>query len=175
MGEHGTYDTITEEFLGTFLAKYGEAWKESSGAEMADLCAEDVIWDDAGLPEPARKPAEVAEFIRYNFKLFPDIRFESPDPPAIAVDAKTAYLKWILRGTNTGPIDPPGFAATGRTVEVPGLDEYRFRDGRLAHYRSYYNLHEMLTQLGLTPSSESKTFKALVRLQRLRSRLTNWL
>ncbi len=171
MDDHGGYDTITADFLDGFLAKYESAWKESSGAEIADLCAEDVVWDDAALPEPARGPAEVAEFIRFNFRVFPDLLFEVPDPPAIGADGKTAYLKWVLKGTNTGPIDPPGFAATGRRVEVPGVDEYRFRNGLLAHYRCYYNMQEMLVQLGLTPSRDSRMFDTLVRLQRLKSRL----
>jgi steroid delta-isomerase-like uncharacterized protein len=170
MEEDGTFDTITTDFLENFIAKYDRAWKESSGAEMAALCTEDVIWDDAALPEPAHGPAGVAEWIRYNFQVYPDIRYEAPDPPALSVDARTAYLKWILLGTNTGPIDPPGFAATGREVEVPGIDEYRFRDGLLAHYRSYFDVHGMLTQLGLTPARGSRTFKTLVRLQRLRNR-----
>jgi hypothetical protein len=82
-----------------------------------------------------------------------------------------AYFKWILRGTNTGAIDPPGFAATGRSVEVPGVDEYRFRDGLLAHYRAYYDMHDMLTQFGLTPARDSTMFKTLVRLQRVQKRI----
>lgn len=171
MEKLASYDKITPDFLEAFLAKYDEAWKSSSGSEMAALCSENVIWDDPALAEPAHGPIEVAEYIRWNFTVYPNLRFEAPDPPAISVDGKLAYLRWILKGTNTGPIDPPGFAATGRSVEVPGVDEYRFRDGLLARYHAYYDMHDMLTQLGVTPARDSRMFKTVTRLQRVRMRI----
>jgi steroid delta-isomerase-like uncharacterized protein len=170
MVERDQYDTITTEFLDSFLEGYGAAWAAGDGQQMAALCAPDVVWVDAAWPEPARGPDEVARIIEWNFIGVPDLHFEADEPPAISADGKTAYLRWVLKGTNTGPIDPPGFAATGRSLDVPGLDEYRFRDGLLAHYEAYYNQLPLLRQIGVVPTHESRLWPVLMRLQHLSAR-----
>jgi ketosteroid isomerase-like protein len=38
-----------------------------------------------------------------------------------------------------GIVDPPGFAPTGRGMRVDGVDLWRMRDERIAHYRAFYD------------------------------------
>ena len=71
-----------------------------------------------------------------------------------------------MRGTNTGPIDPPGFAPTGRGIEIEGVDLWTMRDGRIAVYRAFYDFNALAVQLGLAPGPGSRAQKAAVRLQR---------
>jgi hypothetical protein len=74
-------------------------------------------------------------------------------------------------GTNTGPLDPPGFAPTGKSFVVDGVDHWWFRDGLVERYRADYDLNGALRQLGLVPQTGSRGEKALVFLQRFASRL----
>ncbi|RSL16047.1 carboxymethylenebutenolidase [Edaphobacter aggregans] len=51
----------------------------------------------------------------------------------------TVEMPWIL----------PGIAPTGRHVEVPLVAIVRFRDGKLAHERVYWDQASVLKQIGL--------------------------
>ena len=70
-------------------------------------------------------------------------------------------------GTNTGPLDPPGFAPTGRAIDVHGMDLVTHADGRIADYRAFYDMQGLAQQLGLVPAPGSRGQRALVGLQRL--------
>jgi hypothetical protein len=76
-----------------------------------------------------------------------------------------------MLGTNTGPIDPPGFAPTGRSVDIEGVDHWWFRDGLVARYRADYDSLGMLRQLGLMAPAGSALERLMVKLQRLGARL----
>jgi ketosteroid isomerase-like protein len=165
MADSEEYDTITTGFLEAFMGKLRDAGWDAE--KMSALLAPDIIWVDPSLPEPARSPGEVAEFIDSSNVGFPDLRFEAVAPPAMSTDATTVYLPWMMRGTNTGRIDPPGLKPTGRSIELPGVDEYRFRDGKLAHYAGYYDRYSLLNQLGLMPPVGGSAERLLVRLKNL--------
>jgi hypothetical protein len=74
---------------------------------------------------------------------------------------------WRMTGTNTGPIDPPGFAATGRSIDLEGVDHWWFREGLIARYRADYDSLGLMRQLGLMPASGSTPEKAIASLQRV--------
>lgn len=159
------YDTVTVVLLAAHMERLRDAgW---DGEKMSALLSPDIVWIDPALPEPARTPEEVAEFIEWSNVGFPDLRFEAVQAPAISTDAKTVYLRWVMKGTNTGRIDPPGLAPTGRSIELPGVDEYRFRDGKLAHYVGYYDRYSLLHQLGLMPPVGGSAERFLVKLRNL--------
>lgn len=164
-------DTIEAEFLREFGDRYLRAWNDHDPRAVAGCVAEDVIWIDPALPEPARGRAEVAEFVVTGNVAFPDYRFEEPAPPAIAGDGLTAYVPWRMSGTNTGPIDPPGFAPTGKRFAIDGIDVWQFRDGLIWRYRAVYDFTELGRQLGLMPPRGGAFERASVLAQRLRSRL----
>ena len=100
--------------MSDFTARYSAAWNACDTAAMAELITEDIVWADPALPQPARGVAEVQEFMRASFRGFPDLHFGEPDPPQIAVSGDVVFWAWYMEGTHRGPIDPPGFAATGR-------------------------------------------------------------
>ena len=76
-------------------------------------------------------------------------------------------MPWRMTGTNTGSFDPPGFAPTGRPVDLTGIDVLRFRDGLIWRYRSVNNYSEIARQLGLAFSRNGMAEKTAVRAQRL--------
>jgi len=76
-----------------------------------------------------------------------------------------------MRGMMTGLLDPPGFAPTGRAMEIEGVDLWTMRDGRIARYRAFYDMNEVARQLGIAPASGSRAERAMVWLQRVQARL----
>jgi predicted ester cyclase len=109
--------------------------------------------------------------VRQSVAAFPDMTFSEPGDPAIAEGSRAAYVPWLMTGTNTGPIDPPGFAPTGKRIEVKGFDVWQFRDGLIWRYEAIYDFSAMVRQLGLLPPRGGFAERAMARAQRLRSRL----
>ena len=59
------------------------------------------------------------------------------------------YIHYRMKGTNTGPYgDMP---ATGKAMDVMGVDIIRFQDGKAAEHWGYMEEMKMMTQLGLMP------------------------
>jgi predicted ester cyclase len=103
---------------------------------------------------------------------FPDLRFDETDDPHLSVAGAKVAWRWRMRGTNTGPIEPPGFAPTGRAIEIEGVDLWTMRDGRIARYRAFYDFNALAIQLGLAPAPGSRMEKGAVALQRVGARVT---
>ncbi|WP_097195095.1 hypothetical protein [Blastococcus aggregatus] len=58
-------------------------------------------------------------------------------------------------------------AATGRRIDVEGVDMYVFRGDRVCRYQASYDTGTVARQLGLLPAHDSRTERVLVLLQRL--------
>ena len=159
------------EWLREFGERYVAAWNSGDPAGVAACAHEDVVWIDPALAEPAIGRDSVADFVRSSVAAFPDLAFSEPGEPAIADDSLAAYVPWLMTATNTGPIDPPGLAATGRSIEVKGFDIWQFRDGLIWRYEAIYDVSAMARQLGLLPPRGGFAERAMVGAQRLRSRL----
>jgi steroid delta-isomerase-like uncharacterized protein len=158
--------------LREFAERYAAAWNGRDTDAMAQLITDDVVWADPALPEAARGIAEVQEFMRTSFRAFPDLRFSEPDPPALAASGDVVLWAWHMEGTHRGVIEPPGFAPTGRTIDVDGVDLWRMRDDRIARYRAFYDMNDVARQLGIVPPPGSRAERGLVALQRIQARLS---
>ena len=158
--------------LRALVELYLAAWNGCDTQAMAQLITEDIVWADPALPEPLHGVAEVQEFMRTSFRVFPDLTFGEPEPAALAADGNEAMWAWTMRGTHRGAIDPPGFAPTGRTMLVQGVDRWTLRDGRIARYRAFYDMSDLARQLGIMPEAGSRAERAMAALQRLQALLT---
>jgi steroid delta-isomerase-like uncharacterized protein len=166
--------TVETFALEAFVERYSAAWNGRDASAMDALVTDDVVWFDPALPQPARGKAAVRTFMEDSWRSFPDLRFSEPDPPFLVEQGDRVAWAWRMRGTFCGaPIDPPGFAPTGRTMDVPGIDEWVMRDGRIAHYRAYYDANDLARQLGIVPERGSGAERAMVALQRIQARLLN--
>ncbi|HEX6619773.1 MAG TPA: ester cyclase [Solirubrobacteraceae bacterium] len=157
--------------LDTFCARYLAAWNDHDPGAMGDLITEDIVWEDPALPGPARGVAAVQEFMRGSWVAFPDLRFDETDSPHCTAAGDQVAWRWRMRGTMSGPLEPPGFAATGRSMEVEGVDLWTMREGRIARYRAFYDLNDLARQLAIAPPPGSRAERAMVRLQRLQARM----
>lgn len=155
-----------------FVDRYVEAWNGCDAEAMTDLITEDIVWADPAMAEPACGIPAVQEFMHSSFRAFPDLRFTEPDPPVLALTGDVVLWAWHMQGTHSGVIDPPGFAPTGRTMRVDGIDQWKMRDGRIARYRAYYDMNDVARQLGIVPAPGSRAERGMVVLQRLQARLS---
>jgi steroid delta-isomerase-like uncharacterized protein len=158
-----------QEFVRWFAQQWVDAWNAHDGARLLELCTEDTVWEDPAVPEPIGR-AEVPRFLEETWSMFPDLRFETPEPALAAVHGDSGALVWRLLGTMLGD-SPQGFAPTGKQVDVPGIDLYDFRDGKLKRYRTLYDVTTLGRQMGLVPPAGHPSEKVLVKVQRLRMKL----
>jgi|SRR3954447_3858714 len=158
--------------LAQFCARYLAAWNGHDATAMADLVTDDIVWADPALPGPIRGVPAVQEFMRTAWVTFPDLRFDESDEPHCTFEGPRVAWRWRMRGTMTGPIEPPGFAPTGRAMEVEGVDLWAMRDGRIARARAYYDMNDIARQLGLAPAPGSAGEKAAAAMQRALARVT---
>jgi steroid delta-isomerase-like uncharacterized protein len=157
--------------LAAFIERYSAAWNGRDAEAMAPLLTQDIVWHDPALPAPAHGIPAVQGFMRMSWDAFPDLRFSEPDPPFLVVNGDDIAWSWRMQGTMRGELDPPGFAPTGQAMDVTGVDLWRMRDGRIAHYQAFYDMNQVAVQLGLAPAPGSGMEKMAVRLQRLQARL----
>lgn len=157
--------------LEQFTQRYVAAWNGCDTDAMAELLTEDITWVDPALPEPARGIPAVQDFMRMSFQIFPDLKFSEPDPPHLTVTGDHVAWAWTMGGTFRGPIDPPGFAPTGRRMQVDGIDIWTMHDGRIANYRAFYDMNDMVRQLGILPEPGSRAERMTAALQRFQVRL----
>ena len=161
---------IDREFLQDFTERWQRAWNDHDPDAVAALCTEDVEFFDPAIGT-VRGRAAVADWVRACVLAFPDYRFTEPEPPYLAEDGSKAIMPWLMTGTHTGPIEPPGFAPTHRSFELSGVDHWEFRDGLVARYRADYDSMGLARDLGLVPPRGSRAERAMVRLQRAGARL----
>jgi steroid delta-isomerase-like uncharacterized protein len=69
-------------------------------------------------------------------------------------DGDTFADEWTFTGTNTGPFRLPDgieVPATGKQVEIKGMELVEVRDGRIVVDNLYYDFMAAVLQLGLVP------------------------
>jgi len=162
--------TLDRDFVEDFGRQWADAWERRDGKALGELCTEDIEFFDPAIGTVHGRAA-VAEWVDGCARAFPDYRFEETERPYISPDEPKVIFPWRMVATNTGPIDPPGFAATGRSIVIDGVDHWWFRDGLVARYRADYDSMGVSRQLGLMPERGSKMEKRMAALQRLGSRL----
>jgi steroid delta-isomerase-like uncharacterized protein len=160
---------LDDRFAREFAERYGDALNSHDADLFDELVTPDVVWLDPALPEPARGVEDVKDFLRRSWVAFPDLRFTAGrtwlDPHEDSV-----CWAWRMQGTHRGPIEPPGFAPTGRAIDIDGIDVWDFADGRIGRYRAYYDMAELARQLGVMPPPGSRGERVGVMLQRAQAR-----
>jgi steroid delta-isomerase-like uncharacterized protein len=160
---------LDERFAREFAERYVEAWNSHDAHRIEPLVIRDVVWLDPALPEPARGVEEVKDHMRSAWVAFPDLHF-TPGPLWLDPHEDSMSWSWRMEGTHDGPLDPPGFAPTGRRIDVDGIDVWDFEDGRIRRYRAYYDMADLARQLGVMPTPGSRGERVGVLVQRAQAR-----
>lgn len=70
-----------------------------------------------------------------------------------AADGDMMYVHYNMKGTNTGAMGPD-MPATGKAMDVNGVDIVRFEDGKGAEHWGYWEESKMMEQLGMMPPAD---------------------
>lgn len=160
-------ERIERSTLEPFIERYLDAWNSHEPSAVAECAADDVVWDSPALPDLGKGRAAVAGLVAATATAFPDYRFAPAAPFAIADDELTAYVPWRMTGTNTGPFDPPGYAPTGSSIDLAGIDVWQVRNGLIWRYQAVYNYSLVARQLGLALPRGGRLERLAVHAQRL--------
>jgi steroid delta-isomerase-like uncharacterized protein len=155
--------------LEEFAAVYVDAWSSHDADRLLALMCPDVVYDDSAWPVTLRGHDDVRRFVASAWRAFPDMRLEIVEGPYRLGEDKAAFW-WRGTGRMTGPLDPPGFAPTGRRWRVDGADFHEYRDGLISRLRSVFNLAEASQQLGLMSARGSRAQRIAAALKRVETR-----
>ena len=165
-----TVESLTHERA---RALFGRAYEQLNTREIKrvpEVFTEDIVFQDDAWPETVRGHAEMKRFLGALWTAFPDFRFELIDAYlGEAEGSAAAHVR--VSGTMNGPLDPPGFAPTGRRLVTDYGGFYQFEGERISRGRIIVNMNDAATQLGALPPPGSRGERAAVMAQRLQARL----
>jgi len=124
---------------------------------MRPFAAEDEFQD---LPMVGHIEGRDAVFAHFAAVLaaLPDIHF---DIEQVIGEGETVIAVWRLTGTFSGaPFY--GVAATGRRIDIRGMDNFTIRDGKVASVFAAYDSMDFAIQAGLLPAIDSPAQRAMV-------------
>jgi hypothetical protein len=126
--------SLDEERVRNFARTYAEAWCRHDIAGVANHYAPGgTIAINGG------EPTEITEVARSFITAFPDIQVFMDD---VVFKDDAVEFHWTFTGTNTGP------GGTGKSVRIPGLEEWKFtHDGLVAESQGHYDQAEYDRQL----------------------------
>ena len=136
-----------------FLDRYLDAWNAHDPAAVARHMAASAIYEDVALGRVLHGPTEIAKFVEEATRSSSDFRFEVV---SLFTAGSNYANEWVMLGTNDRAL--PGVPATGRSFHVRGASVGKLdSNGLIVENRDYYNLAELLTQLGLPPTATPPT------------------
>lgn len=129
----------------------------------------DIALTDPMMVEPARGREQALVRAKAQYTPFPDGRLEMIGDPFVSLGEPELAYRWRFLGTHLHRIDPPGFAPTGRRVEIEGTSVLRFRDQQVVDVRLFFDATDAARQLLAAPSAGSRLEQVAVLAQRLRA------
>jgi steroid delta-isomerase-like uncharacterized protein len=142
------------------------ALSEHDVDKIIALHTPDAVLEAPALTAPVTGRAAIAVEFTAMFRAFPDLQFLMDELEVYVADSGRVAARWRFIGTMTGPIDPPGYAPTGKKASVPGACLYEFRDGLIAHHTIIYDSMGLLQQVGIMPAVDSTQARLIAGLQR---------
>jgi steroid delta-isomerase-like uncharacterized protein len=113
---------------------------------FADILSDDMIEHEETPGFPPTKEG-VKQFFAMFLAAFPDLRMDAED---VIVSGDKVVARFRATGTNSGEF--MGMPATGKSVEVQGIDIIRFNDdGKAAEHWGVFDAMTMMQQLGVVP------------------------
>jgi steroid delta-isomerase-like uncharacterized protein len=161
-----THAAPSIEWIREFTQRWLEAWNSHEPDRLLALMTEDIEYRDDSWPTTMHGHADVREFLEAIWRATPDMTFELLAGPYVIPGEPRAAFHWRGGGTHTGPLEPPGFAPTGRAWELDGVDFHEYRDRRVHRLRIAFDMMSASRQLGLVPATGSRAERALALTQR---------
>jgi steroid delta-isomerase-like uncharacterized protein len=162
---------VAPEWLDGFIKRWEAAWDSHEPDRVLALMTEDIVYEDSAWPRTMRGHADVREFLEHVWRGMPDTHFEWLEGPFLHPSEPKAAFYWRGTGTHTGPVDPPGLKATGKSVEFYGADFHEYRDEKVARLKIVFDMADVMRQLGALPAEGGREEKMLIGMTNLRGKL----
>jgi steroid delta-isomerase-like uncharacterized protein len=131
--------------LSTQAESYFRAWNTHDPDGVAAALAEGGTYTDPIVTGPALSGTRIVEHACALFTAFPDLSFEVLSAQRGADGTEMA--RWLMRGTNTGPL--LGQFPTGRALALAGVGLISVTDGEIESVQGFFDRQTMAEQLGL--------------------------
>ncbi len=141
-----TTATTREEVLNTVF-EFVDKTNEGDLQAAADMHSPDCITYFPGMP-PMNQEVWKPFFLSY-FAAFPDLRVNTRREDAI-IEGDLMAGRYTLTGTHRG--DFMGIPATGKRINIFGINIFRVRDGKVVEEWDMNDGLSMFQQLGLIPA-----------------------
>ena len=99
-------------------------------------------------PDPWMKSTGLAglkESMQATNTMMPDF---TVTPNYMVAEGDMVMMQYRWTGTNTGSVE--GMPATGKAMDVQGVDIVRFKDGKGVEHWGYFDMGKMMEQMGMT-------------------------
>lgn len=122
---------------------WASAWNMGDAEGMARLFTADGVYEDFAFGARFQGQEGVAQWVTITSESIPDVRIDVID--AFRAGDRVA-VKFVFNGTprSLGPVP-----STGKSFGVPAVSYFELRGNRIRQIGDYYNLAELLRQLGL--------------------------
>jgi steroid delta-isomerase-like uncharacterized protein len=152
-------------FLQDWADRNMAAWDALDAEAVADTCTDDVLWLDPSVPGPIKGRKELVRFINALATSYPDLKITRVSMPIPSPVEPLAIARYTMTGTLTNLWPYTNLAATGQSMEVRCIDEWRFRDGLLASNTTIYDCLTTARQLGIVAPPNTLQGKIFSKLQ----------
>ena len=143
-------------------ASWLAGWEQ--GAGLAACCTPDVAYEDPVTADPLEGLEALERHADRLRRALPDLRIErSAEPLAGGRGHGFACLPWRLAGTHRGAVGE--LPATGRFLVIHGVHYAELREGAIRRARGFFDLHDVVVQLGLMPGRGSLAESTLLMLR----------
>jgi steroid delta-isomerase-like uncharacterized protein len=141
--------------------RWETGWSEKDPAAFADVCSEDVHYEDPLTPEPLEGLEELERHAQRLWSAFPDARLQPTGDRLTNAHFLAAPSK--LLATHKAPLE--GLPPTNRFIVVHCVFYCELERERLLRVRSFFDLYDAATQLGVLPGRGTLGEKALLVLR----------
>jgi steroid delta-isomerase-like uncharacterized protein len=131
----------------TVIRRFLKEIFEGGNLELADeLFAADYVLHDPVVPQEARGPEGIKQYVSMYRSAFPDTRFTVEDQIS---EGDRVVTRWTGQGTHQGEL--MGIPPTGAQVTVTGVEFDRVSEGKMQETWVNYDALGMMQQLGVVP------------------------
>lgn len=129
------------------IRRFVEEVMNGLDAEAAtEIVAADYVTYHPAFPDGVRGPDGVMQLLGMFRSAFPDLSYRIDD---LFATADRAALRWTAEATHQGPF--MHVPATGRPIQVSGIDVFQIRDGQIVASWVSSDLLGLLHQIGGLP------------------------
>lgn len=143
--QHDKEKTSAEEEMKTLSIRALEIWSEGNYALLDELYSPEIIRHEVNIQEDIVGTKDYKDNVIWVRTAYPDFNVSADD---LFIKDDLVVLRWTVTGTHTG--QRGDLPATGKHVHFSGINIDRIINGKIVEEWVYFNMADVLKQLGYT-------------------------